>query len=324
MGQYRNGTVGILKGVIIMDFTDTTIMDENEVVAETTTEFSDPAKDELVYLPIEKLYPHPDNPRKELGDLTELADNIKQTRKILQNLVVVEWPDEVSGEMRYRIIAGHRRRAAAEIAGLTELPCVIVDLTPEEQIEAMMNENVHRKNLNIIEQAQGFQLMLENVGSVEEVSRRTGFSRSTVSNRVKYTRLDQEKLKKATTTRQVSFTDLNKLNEVDDIDERNNLLDVIGTDNFIYRLRTVLNKQEAKKKKAMIKPLLRKMGFKPKKCDRYEYGKPTTLNKNELIVEELTEEAISEFVKKHGYAHNHTLTMILPIPRKGIFYCLGT
>ena len=284
-----------------MDFTDTTIMDENEVVAETTTEFSDPAKDELVYLPIEKLYPHPDNPRKELGDLTELADNIKQTRKILQNLVVVEWPDEVSGKMRYRIIAGHRRRAAAEIAGLTELPCVIVDLTPEEQIEAMMNENVHRKNLNIIEQAQGFQLMLENVGSVEEVSRRTGFSRSTVSNRVKYTRLDQEKLKKATTTRQVSFTDLNKLNEVDDIDERNNLLDVIGTDNFIYRLRTVLNKQEAKKKKAMIKPLLRKMGFKPKKCDRYEYGKPTTLNKNELIVEELTEEAISEFVKKHGY-----------------------
>ena len=192
MVQYRKGTVGILKGVIIMDFTDTTIMDENEVVAETTTEFSDPAKDELVYLPIEKLYPHPDNPRKELGDLTELADNIKQTRKILQNLVVVEWPDEVSGEMRYRIIAGHRRRAAAEIAGLTELPCVIVDLTPEEQIEAMMNENVHRKNLNIIEQAQGFQLMLENVGSVEEVSRRTGFSRSTVSNRVKYTRLDQE------------------------------------------------------------------------------------------------------------------------------------
>ena len=296
-----------------MDFTDSTIMEENEEVIGTTTVDAESAesetadapveviKEQIVYLPIGRLYPHPDNPRKELGDLTELADNIRQTKRILQNLMVVPWETDENGEMKYRIIAGHRRRAAAEIAGLAELPCVIVDLTPEEQLEVMMNENVHRSNLTVLEQAKGFQLMFDILGSVDAVSKRTGFSRSKVSNSIKYNQLDQSKLEKACSARQVSFTDLNRLNEVDDIDDRNGLLECIGTDNFSHRLRTVLNKQEAKKKKAIIKPLLRKMGFKSKKCERYYYHDDATANKNELDVEELTEEAIKQFIKDHGY-----------------------
>ena len=293
-----------------MDHTvKTTIGETEEVIgttmagaeAEAADESIEVIKEQIVYLPIDRLYAHPDNPRKELGDLTELADNIRQTKRILQNLMVVPWETDKSGEMKYRIIAGHRRRAAAEIAGLTELPCVIVDLSPEEQLEVMMNENVHRSNLTVIEQAKGFQLMFENLGSVDEVSKRTGFSRTKVSNSIKYNQLDQGKLVKVCTARQVSITDLNRLNEVDDINDRNALLESIGTDNFSYRLHTVLNKQEVKKKKAIIKPLLRKMGFKPKKCERYGYGTPTTANKNKLNVEELTEEAIKQFIKDHGY-----------------------
>ena len=282
-----------------MDRTENNIMEEEAVAAASETPAK--TKEELVYLPIEKLYPHPDNPRKELGDLTELADNIRQTQKILQNLVVVEWPDETTGEMSYRIIAGHRRRAAAEMAGMTELPCVIVDLTPEEQIEAMMNENVHRKSLNIIEQANGFQLMLQNVGSVEEVSRRTGFSRTTVSNRIKYNLLDQDKLADVCSSRQVSFTDLNRLNEVDDIKDRNELLGKIGTYNFDYALDRVLSKQKAKKIKAQIKPLLRKMGYKPKTCCRSYWGTRDADIKNKLDIDEYTEEAVLKFIKDHGY-----------------------
>lgn len=293
-----------------MDFTDNTILEENEeeigtATAEAEYEAVDEPiaviKEQIEYLPIDRLYPHPDNPRKELGDLTELADNIKQTRRILQNLMVVPWESDEEGTMKYRIIAGHRRRAAAEIAGLTELPCVIVDLTPEEQLEVMMNENVHRSNLTILEQAKGFQLMFDTLGSVDAVSKRTGFSRSKVSNSIKYNQLDQSKLVKACTARQVSITDLNRLNEVDDINDRNGLLECIGTDNFSHRLRTVLNKQEAKKKKAIIKPLLRKMGFRPKKCERYYYHQDDTANKNKLDVEELTEDAIKQFIKDHGY-----------------------
>ena len=68
-----------------------------------------------------KLEPHPDNPRKDLGDLSELAASIRK-QGILQNLTVVPSPDS---EDKYRIVIGHRRFAASYIAGLAELPCNI-------------------------------------------------------------------------------------------------------------------------------------------------------------------------------------------------------
>ncbi len=70
----------------------------------------------LVLLPIDRLCPHPDNPRKDLGDLTELADSIK-VNGILQNLTVVKHYGEISGEWNglYRVIIGHRRLAAAKM-----------------------------------------------------------------------------------------------------------------------------------------------------------------------------------------------------------------
>lgn len=108
----------------------------------------------LVYIPIDKLHPHPDNPRKELGDLYELTESIK-VRGIMQNLTVVPYEDG------YRIIIGHRRAAAAKEAGLTSLPCVIVEMTPEEQVATMLVENIQRSDLTVYEQAQSFQLMMD-------------------------------------------------------------------------------------------------------------------------------------------------------------------
>ena len=78
---------------------------------------------DIVMLPIENLLPHPLNPRKGLGDLTELADSIR-TQGVLQNLTVV--PEPLEGQDKYRILIGHRRHAAAKLAGLTELPCSVV------------------------------------------------------------------------------------------------------------------------------------------------------------------------------------------------------
>ena len=71
-------------------------------------------ENKITYISIDKLIPHPQNPRKELGDLTELADSIK-ANGVYQNLTVVE-----DGDDTYKIIIGHRRHAAAKIAGLTE------------------------------------------------------------------------------------------------------------------------------------------------------------------------------------------------------------
>lgn len=79
---------------------------------------------EIKYIPVSKLWRHPDNPRKDLGDVTELAESIK-VNGVLQNLTVVPLIGEITkkwdGES-YRVIIGHRRLAAAKLAGLEELP----------------------------------------------------------------------------------------------------------------------------------------------------------------------------------------------------------
>lgn len=75
---------------------------------------------EIKYIPVSKLWRHPDNPRKDLGDVTELAESIK-VNGVLQNLTVVPLIGEITkkwdGES-YRVIIGHRRLAAAKLAGL--------------------------------------------------------------------------------------------------------------------------------------------------------------------------------------------------------------
>ena len=109
---------------------------------------------DITYIPIRQLYPHPDNPRKELGDLSELAASIKENG-VYQNLTVIPghylgkqeyiarciadggaasaaeaaWtPKAVWSSEDYTIIIGHRRAAAAQQAGLYELPCAIVEM----------------------------------------------------------------------------------------------------------------------------------------------------------------------------------------------------
>ena len=192
----------------------------------------------IEYIHIDVLHPHPDNPRKDLGDLTELADSIN-AKGVLQNLTVV--PDQEAGG--YRIIIGHRRHAAAKLAGLTDLPCVIANMTPQEQFETMMVENVQRSDLTVYEQAEGFQMMLDMGATVEEVAQKTGFSETTVRNRVKLMRLDKDKFKKAE-QRGATLSDYLKLNEIKDPNQRNSVLDTIGTPNFHSSLKVALDNQK--------------------------------------------------------------------------------
>ena len=192
----------------------------------------------IEYINTGALHPHPDNPRKDLGDLTELADSIK-VKGVLQNLTVVA--DKENGG--YRIIIGHRRHAAAKLAGLNDLPCVIADMTPQEQFETMMVENVQRSDLTVYEQAEGFQLMLDMGSSVEEVAKKTGFSETTIRSRLKLTRLDKEKFRKAE-KRGGTLGDYMKLNEIRDPERRNKVLDTIGTPNFHNELKTALDDQK--------------------------------------------------------------------------------
>lgn len=193
------------------------------------------------------LFPHPDNPRKDLGDLTELAESIK-ANGILQNLTVVPRTGEVSGQPTedYTVIIGHRRLAAAKLAGLEEVPCVISDMSEVQQIRTMLSENMQRADLTVYEQAQGFQMMLDMGDSVEEIAERAGFSQSTVRRRVKLLDLDKDKFK-ASAERGATLEDYVKLDQVEDPKEKNKLLDSIGTSNFAFDLRNAIDREQKKK-----------------------------------------------------------------------------
>lgn len=123
---------------------------------------------------IADLHPHKDNPRKDLGDLSELTESIK-VNGIFQNLTVTPRP-----EGGYTVIIGHRRMEAAKLAGLTELPCAVVDMDERTQLSTMLLENMQRSDLTTYEQAQGFQLMFDLGMSAEEISDKSGFAVSTV------------------------------------------------------------------------------------------------------------------------------------------------
>ena len=123
---------------------------------------------QLVMLPVKEIQPHPNNPRKDLGDLSELTESIKKNG-IMQNLTVVE--NEGGG---YTVIIGHRRLEAAKAAGVEKVPCAVAELDEGEQLATMLLENMQRQDLTVYEQAEGIQLLLDMDFSVSDIAQKTG------------------------------------------------------------------------------------------------------------------------------------------------------
>lgn len=195
--------------------------------------------DEILYLPVQDLHPHPDNPRKDLGDLTELAASIK-ARGVMQNLTVVPAEDGYG----YTIIIGHRRAAAANLAGLYRLPCIVADLTPREQMEIMLTENMQRADLTPVEQAQSMrQLVIDFGATPEDIAEKTGFSVRTVKHRLEIAKLDADKLK-AAEAKQITIAALEELEQITDIAARGKVLEKYGTSGYFHAL------EQAKKTQA--------------------------------------------------------------------------
>lgn len=228
-------------------------------------------KSKLQMIPTDKLHPHPDNPRKVIGDVSELAESIK-ANGILQNLTVVpnndNWDD-------FTVIIGHRRLAAAKQAGLTELPCAIVEMSEKEQLSTMLTENMQRSDLTVYEEAKGCQLLLDLGDTVAEIAEKTGFSESKIRRRVKLCELDEEAFKESQ-IRQPTLADYDRLNQIKDIKTRNKLLESIGTNNFDNLLYSAVKKQETEEEKEKIEKICLEHGMtKVQKYDEipsnYEY-----------------------------------------------------
>jgi ParB family chromosome partitioning protein len=138
--------------------------------------------------PVENLRVNPRNPRKTFteAELEELAASIKE-RGIIQPIVV-----RVVGNDQFEIIAGERRWRAAQRAGLHEVPIVVIDATDRQSLELAIIENVQRADLNAIEEAAGYQALIDTFEhSQDAVAQIVGKSRSHVANTLRLLKLPE-------------------------------------------------------------------------------------------------------------------------------------
>ena len=140
---------------------------------------------------ISKLKPNPFQPRSEFNKeaLEELAESIR-IHGVIQPILA-----EDAGDGSYYIIAGERRRKAAQKAGLKKIPVIINSFSDEKKLEVALIENIQRENLNPIEEARAYQqlMQLSNLNQ-EEAAQRVGKNRSTVANALRLLKLPEDML----------------------------------------------------------------------------------------------------------------------------------
>lgn len=177
--------------------------------------------------------PHPDNPRKQIGDVTDLAASIK-ANGLLSPLSVVP-----NGE-RYRVIAGHRRLAACKQAGTGAVPCFVLDLDPLQQLEAMVTENCQREQLTALEEADAIQGMLDLGATTANVAHRLGRSADYVRDRAKAASIKTEVRASRDDFGQLTIGQLVAIARYDgQPDRQKKLAQAAGTSNFDYILRRI-------------------------------------------------------------------------------------
>ena len=186
-------------------------------------------------IPVGLIDPHPQNPRHDVGNLVELVKSIK-AQGIQQNLLLVAQAARPIGPNRYTAVIGHRRLAAAKKAGLKEVPAVVAELTDAEQLELMLVENVQRTNLSVIEEAEGYQGLLDLGMSAAAIAKTTGRAEKTVQARVKLLTLPDVAREKIH-AEQATLEDAAKLAALDtDPDTMDKLAKALGTVNFGWYL----------------------------------------------------------------------------------------
>ena len=215
------------------------------------------------FIAIEKLRHHPSNPRKDFGDLSELADSIKQQGLICPLLVVPSDYDtyvETGVADEFFVIAGNRRLEACKLAGVENVYCEVAKVDDETAIGLMLTENIIRQNLNTAEEAQGFQLML-NMGKDEDtIAKETGFNKETVKLRTKLRKLNPENLQ-AACEKGASLFDLAAVADIDDEKEREKILKKAGTRDFNNAIASYKQKAEQNERAISYEQFMRDHEF---------------------------------------------------------------
>lgn len=149
-----------------------------------------PARRLDVLVPVEKIVPNPDQPRRDFDPeaLQDLANSLKQ-KGVIQPLIV----RAIAGTDRYEIVAGERRWRAAQIAKLHELPVVIREFNDTEVLEIAIIENIQRADLNAIEEALAYRQLMNRFGHTQEkIAEALSRSRSHIANLLRLLALPED------------------------------------------------------------------------------------------------------------------------------------
>lgn len=141
----------------------------------------------VIEVEIEKIKPNPYQPRKSFGDdIFGLAESIKENG-ILQPLTVRKENDI------YILIAGERRLRASKLAGLSTVPCIVIDMTERNSALMALLENIQRKDLSFFDEAEAIEQLLDFYGMTQEdAAARLGKSQSAIANKLRLLKLDKE------------------------------------------------------------------------------------------------------------------------------------
>lgn len=195
---------------------------------------------DVVKIPIKKIKRNPHQPRKIFNEdeLQELASSIKSVG-LIQPITV-----RTTGDY-FELISGERRLLASQKAGLDEIPSVIIEADNNNSAIMALVENLQRKDLNFIEEANAFKKLIENHGlKQKEIAEQVGKSQSTISNKLRVLNLSQEVLDQASayglterhcrallklTEKEIRLQVLEKINKKDlNVKQTNNLVDKIN------------------------------------------------------------------------------------------------
>ena len=207
--------------------------------------------DTVESLRITQVEPNRNQPRHQFDEekIEELSDSIKEYG-VIQPIIVVRNDD------RYKIVAGERRWRAAKKAGLKEIPAVVRNYTEQEIAQIALIENLQRENLNPIEEALGFQTLMNKYNMTQEdVSEKIGRSRSAIANSVRLLSLD-EPIRQKLITGEISSGHARALLSVEKSDIRLVLLDAIIEKGLNVRQAEALAKQLQAAKLRRKKPVI--------------------------------------------------------------------
>jgi len=257
----------------------------------------EPAADQIVQVPVDKIEPNPMQPRQVFShqDLEELIESIKEYG-ILQPVVATK-----AGDM-YQLIAGERRWRAAKIAGLKTVPAIIRNVTEQEQLELSLIENIQRKNLNPIEEAASYQRLANEFNlKQDEIAKKLGKSRSKIANTIRLLNLP-EQIQKAIVEEKITEGHARVILSLATEKEQLDFLNKILQYNFTVRQAEKEGRKYSTRKPRKLKSLKDPLTEAQEEEIRQKLNTKVDIKKSngsgQIIIEFYSEEELSDLINK--------------------------